>query len=492
MSQQPERRGPNVVMIVADQLRADAVGGFGAEFAHTPNIDALAQRGTRFENCFVQHTVCGPSRASFLTGWYPHVRGHRSLTHLLRPEDPNLLKTFKQNGYHVTHVGERGDTWAPGGTEASCDEYGWTVPPTTPMTGRKGAMHPDWPMSRAFYIGKIDDEFDDDFDEACTTTAETWLAQRPTDRPWMLYVPMVFPHCPFAVTEPWYSLHDRDALPARRPHVQSGREPDFMAHLRTTYGTDRLSDADWREIAGVYHGMVSRLDAQIGRILAALGDDLDDTLVVFCSDHGEYLGDYDLIEKWPSGLHDCLARDPLILAGPGIPNGGVIDQMVELIDLVPTLHELTGIEADYTHFGRSLLPVLADPSAPHREFAFTEGGFLAEEEHLFESPPFPYDRKGVAEHERPETVGKAVAIRSADWTYVWRLYEPPELYDRRNDPGELHNLAGQPEHGELEARLSGELLRWMVATGDVMPWEEDPRIPDIDLPVPAAGADLAG
>ncbi len=477
-----EPNRPNFVIIVADQLRADAVGAFGSPTASTPHIDALAERGTRFTNTFVQHTVCSPSRASFLSGWYPHVRGHRSLTHLLRPEDPNLLKTLKQDGYHVTHVGFRGDTWAPGATEESCDEYGWAVLPPGAMGGLMASADPDDPMVRAFYVGETED--DHDFDEACTRTAETWLADRPEDRNWVLYVPLIFPHCPFAVTEPWFSMHDRNSLPDRCPPVQSGHEPAFMQHLRDTYGTDRLTDDQWREIAATYHGMVSRLDSQVGRIVEALGEEAENTVVVFFSDHGEYLGDYDLIEKWPSGMHDCLARDPLVIAGPGIPGGHTVDDMVEMVDIVPTIHELAGVEPDYTHFGKSLLPVLADPDAGHRQYAFTEGGFLVEEEPLLEMPGFPYDLKGEAQHDRPEIVGKAVAVRSREWTYVWRLYEPPELYDRSNDPGELHNLAGSADHAKTETELTGELLRWMVATGDVLPWSRDPRFPPIDLPGP--------
>ena len=496
-----ERR-PNFLVVVADQLRADAVGCFRPPPAtgaasnswspSTPHLDSLARRGTRFTNAFVQHTVCSPSRASFLTGWYPHTRGHRSLTHLLRPDDPNLLRSLKEAGYHVTHVGPRGDTWAPGATEVSCHEYGWAEPPASTMRDDLVGLDPDDPMARAFHVGErtVDDH---DFDEACVRTVERWLAGRRAalgpDRPWMLYVPLIFPHCPFVVAEPWYSMHDRAALPARRPPVRSGHEPAFMAHLRTTYGTGRLSDGQWREIAAVYHGMVSRLDDHVGRMLAALAADpevADRTVVVFLSDHGEYLGDYDLIEKWPSGLHDCLARDPLILAGPGIPESRVVDDMVELVDLVPTVHDLAGLTADWTHFGRSLLPVLGDPTRGHRHYTFTEGGFLAEEAHLLETPGFPYDLKGRAQHERPETVGKAVAVRSLEWTYVWRLYEPPELYDRSADPDELHNLAGTAATGSIEARLQGEILRHLVATGDVLPWATDPRFPTIDLPRPTA------
>ncbi len=470
---------PNFVVIIADQLRADAVGAFGCAFASTPNIDALAERGARFTNAFVQHTVCSPSRVSFLTGWYPHVRGHRSLGHLLRPEDPNLLKTLKSSGYHVAHAGLRGDTWAPGATEVSCDEYGWAEPPTVPMMGAMQEMDHDDPLARAFSVGERSSG--DDFDEAAVRAAEAWLERRPTDQPWMLYIPLIFPHCPFTVEEPWFSLHDRAALRPRRPPVQTGHEPEYMQHLRDTYGTDRLTDEQWREIAGTYHGMVSRMDGHVGRVIEALGEE-DDTYIIFFSDHGEYLGDYDLIEKWPAGVHDCLARDPFVIAGPHVMPGTVVDDMVEMVDLVPTVHELAGVEADDTHFGRSLVPLLQAEGGEHRRYALTEGGFLVEQEQLFETSAFPYDLKSQAQHDRPETIGKVVAIRSKEWTYVWRLYEPPELYDRRADPGELHNLAGLPEHAERESMMRNELLQWMVATSDVMPWAAEPRFPHIDLP----------
>jgi arylsulfatase A-like enzyme len=160
--------------------------------------------------------------------------------------------------------------------------------------------------------------------------------------------------------------------------------------------------------------------------------------------------------------------------------------MVELVDVFPTLLDLAGIEAGYAHFGRSLVPVLGDPAAGHREYAFSEGGFLAEEEPKFERAPFPYDRKAALQHERPATVGKAVAVRDQRWTYVWRLYEPAEVYDRVADPDEAHNLAGRPEVADIEARMSQAMLRWLVETADVLPEREDPRMPPVDLPVPGA------
>jgi len=473
----------NFVIVVADQLRADALGAFGRAGAQTPELDALAGRGTAFTNAFVQHSVCSPSRVSFLTGWYPHVRGHRSLYHLLRPHDPNLLRTLKEDGYHVTHVGERGDTFAPGATELSCDEYGFVEQPAKPWWGT-----PDDDAPRTFYTGRLDSDGPPDVDEAAVRTVEAWLGAPPR-QPWVLYVPLFLPHPPFGVAEPWFSLHDRATIDPPRPRP-SGAEPRYMQAIRDRYGLERLQPEDWCEISSTYAGMVSRLDWHVGRILRALESSGtgDDSVVAFFSDHGEYRGDYGLIEKWTSGLHECLVRTPLILAGPGVPSGERRDALVEMVDLVPTVAELAGTDVHHTHFGRSLLPLLDDNatvSTPHRTHAFAEAGFTLAEEPLLERAPWPYDLKAALQHEDPLLAGKAVAVRTEAWSYVWRLYEPPELYDRDGDPGELHNLAGRAEVADVEAELRDAVLHWMVGTADVVPWEEDPRRPTVELPSPA-------
>lgn len=303
-----------------------------------------------------------------------------------------------------------------------------------------------------------------------------------------MYAPFIFPHCPFYVAEPWYSMHDRDAMPSGSRQTR-GHEPQFRRALRDVHTLDDLTDEQWAEIIATHYGMVSRLDSQVGRILDALdrSGQADDTVILFWSDHGEYLGDYGLIEKWPSGREDCLVRNPLIMAGPGIPPGTTSRALVELIDIVPTVHDFADITASYTQFGRSLMHLFGDPTSEHRSYTFSEGGFLVEEEHLAEYPTVrPYDLKGGLQHDQPTANGKAVAVRSDQWTYVWRLYEPPELYDRVADPHETVNRAGDPELTDIEAQLREEFLRWFVETCDVMPWESMPRVPDVDLPRPGA------
>ncbi|MEX5632652.1 sulfatase-like hydrolase/transferase [Parafrankia sp. FMc2] len=473
---------PNFVIFIPDQLRADALGVFGNPHVRTPNLDALAARGTRFTNAYVQHPVCVPSRASFLTGWYPHTSGHRSQNHLLRSHEPNLLRILKDAGYHVTWAGRRGDTFAPGVTEESVHEYGYTEPP--PVSAYRPELA-TWPggdlWARLFYFGRTAGNLDQD--EASIRTAEQMLAGKP-GTPWVLFVPIIAPHCPFRAPEPWFSMYDRDAMPDPIPPGEI--EPRYVPALRDLHGLERVTPQMWREVIATYYAMVSRMDDHLGRVLSAVErtGEADNTVTMFFADHGEYLGDFGLIEKWPSAMHPCITRDPLVIAGAGLPEGQVHDGMVELVDVLPTVLDLAGVTAPHRHFGRSLLPVLRDPRSEHREYAFTEGGFTVEEEPQLEVSPFPYDLKTALQHDQPELVGKATAVRDREWTYVWRLYDPPELYHRAEDPDERYNLAGRPEHADVEHRMSQALLHWLIATTDVIPADADPRMPDVDLPAP--------
>jgi arylsulfatase A-like enzyme len=225
--------------------------------------------------------------------------------------------------------------------------------------------------------------------------------------------------------------------------------------------------------------MVSRLDDQFGRVVDALDRArvAERTVTCFCTDHGEYLGDFGLVEKWPSGLDDCLVRNPLVVAGPGVREGAVHDGLVEMIDVLPTVCELAGVEVGHVQFGRSLVPVLAGEHTPHRDAAFSEGGFRIDEEAQNELPAkYPYDVKTTLLHEQPELVGRAVALRTDGWTYVYRSTEDDELYDRTHDPAETNNVARDPANAPISAGLRERVLAWLVDTSDVVPVERDPRM----------------
>ncbi|MEM1435942.1 MAG: sulfatase-like hydrolase/transferase [Pseudomonadota bacterium] len=439
-----------------------------------PNIDALAARGTRFTNAYAQNPVCSPSRCSFMSGWYPLVRGHRTLTHLLQPDEPNLLRIMKNAGYHVVWAGRRGDTFGPGVVEESTDYYGWDTRPeflfefsNTPRNDID---------ARTFFHGERKRPAPClDFDETTTRSVERLLSEG-LPEPWLLLVTLIFPHPPFEAERPWFGLHEPNAMPppARK---RQGPEPAYLAALRDRYGTERADTTHWQKLKAVYYDMVTRVDSQLGRVQQAVDDagQSDRTATVFFTDHGEYLGDYGLAEKWPAGMEDCLLRNPLIIAPPGGQQASRCDAMVELVDLLPTCLDWAATDAQHTHFGRSLVPLLASPEQDHKPFAISQGGFSLNEQHLLEQSAFPYDLKAAVQSDDIRTVGRATALRTADWTYVHRPYDCDELYDRQADPDECRNLIDDADYRSVLTELRGALLDFLSGASDVIPWEQDPR-----------------
>ena len=483
---------PNFIIFMPDQLRYDSLGcttGQGSEIK-TPNIDAFAARGCRFTNCFTQASVCSQSRCSMFTGTYAHVSGHRSLENLIKPWEPNIFRSLKEHGYHVACLAPRGDTFAPTVTELSVTEYGFLeTPEFVPKFSGGGPPEKDESIwGRLFYKGLRDAKECVDYDEAVVRSAITWLDSSPTDKPWVLFMPLVFPHCPFQVEEPYFSMYDRSKLSSIEadPKKKTGYEPRYMQTIRERYGTDRATDDIWKEIKATYYGMITRLDDQFGRVMRKV-EELDlwkDTVTMFFTDHGEYLGDHGLIEKWPSGLSNTLVHEPLIVGGAGLPEGKEITAMTEMVDLVPTMLEFAGIGESYAHNGLSWVPLLCGNATKHKEYAFSEGGFLASEEPLLEQAPYPYDIKASLQHEDTTLVGKAISLRDEIWTFIYRLYEPSELYHRRDDPHELHNLAEDPAHKHFAEKYEKVVLKWLLQTADVMPWKSDDRFPSVELESP--------
>lgn len=481
---------PNLLIFMPDQLRYDSLGctGDGNGPVHTRNIDAFARRGTRFTNCFTQASVCSQSRCSMFTGTYPHVSGHRSLEHLIKPWEPNMFRSLKESGCHVAFLAPRGDTFAPTVTELSVSEYGFLeTPEFVPNFAGRDTAPSENIWGRLFYRGLRSAEEALDYDDAVVRSALTWLECPPDDKPWVLFLPLLFPHCPFQVEEPYFSMYDRSAMPdVPGPDQKTGYEPRYMKAIRDRYGTERATKEIWAEVKATYYGMISRLDDQFGKIVHKVDHSglWRSTITMFFTDHGEYLGDHGLIEKWPSGLSDSLVHEPLILAGAGLPEGRVTTVMSEMVDLIPTVFEFCGVAESFPHNGKSLVPVLLSGANHHKDFAFSEGGFLTSEEPILEQAPYPYDIKAGLQHEDTTLVGKAISIRDQTWTYIYRLYEPAELYHRLEDPGETHNLAAEPRFIPEAKRFEAEIFRWLVEGSDFVPWTKDPRFPKVDLPSP--------
>ena len=478
----------NFVIFMPDEMRADTAGCYGHPLVRTPNLDALAADGTRFDACYTQHPVCSPARCSMFTGWYPHVRGHRTLWHLLRPEEPNLLRYLKQAGYDVRWWGKN-DLLS---TESFADSVDLADSPGGGLHGplvRSGPEDPHWD---SFLAEPFDGGPMETGDGMKVAAAIDYLKNKPDDRPFCIFLPLTVPHPAYGCPEPWHGMYAPDDLPPLRPAELEGK-PMFHRLIRQTRQLDRLDEAELRRIAAVYLGMVSYTDHLLGEMLKALTDTGrdDDTAVFFTADHGDWAGEYGLVEKWPSAMDDTITRIPFVARIPDGQGGHVVDTPTELFDIHATMLDLAGIEPQHTDFSRSLVPQLHGQAGDAERAAFCEGGYDPHEPHCFEGRPslgwVPeniYYQKGALQQSHPASVCRTVMMREQRYKLIYRTADVCELYDLQEDPRELNNLYAEPAVAELRDRLESRLLKWLVTTSDVTPLNEDPR----GLPDPPPGS----
>ncbi len=487
----------HIVIFNPDQWRGDVLGHMGNPAAVTPNIDRMVEtEAVSFRNAFCQNTVCTPSRCSFMTGWYPHVRGHRTMFHMLRPDEPMLLRTLKDSGYFVWWGGKNDLIPAQNGYEDYCD---LKFRPTKPIRENLHSLK-DWRGEPggdnwySFYKGKLDHKIPTDIyydsDWAMVLGAieqiRDW-GNGNKDKPLCIYLPLTYPHPPYAVEEPYYSLIDRSKIPerARTPGGWKGK-PSLLKGIHSRQNLQSWNEERWTELCATYYGMCARVDKQFGMVVDALKEAglYDDAAVFLFSDHGDFTGDYGLVEKTQNTFEDCLARVPFIIKPPkDIPvSPRVSDALVELIDFPATVEALTGMEPKHTHFGKSLLPVLAGDTDTHRDAVFCEGGRLHGETQCMElestGSQVPtglyWPRVGLQSQEGPEHT-KAAMCRTKDFKYVRRLYEQDELYDLKNDPMELQNRIEDTGMQPVLATLKDRLLTFYQETTDAVPHDTDNR-----------------
>jgi arylsulfatase A-like enzyme len=311
------------------------------------------------------------------------------------------------------------------------------------------------------------------------------IRNRPADQPLCIYLPLLYPHPPYAVEDPWYSQIDPAAIPLRAPTPRDwSRKPSLLRGIHMLQGMQGWTEDRWQELRRTYYGMCARVDTQFGIVMAALRQAgiYDQTAVFFFSDHGDFTGDYGLVEKTQNTFEDCLTRVPFLIKPPqGVPaRPGIRDALVELVDFPATVYDLTGIEPGYTHFGRSLLPLISGQAADHRDAVFCQGGRLQGEEQAMEKfrgvePGFLYwPRLAWQQTEGPYHT-KATMCRTQDYKYVHRLYESDELYDLRADPQETDNRIDDPALGDALAGLRARLMQFYLETSDVVPFAPDHR-----------------
>jgi len=437
----PATERPNVLFIIADDLRAE-LGCLGDQHIISPNLDRLAAGGRLFERAYCQQAVCNPSRASFMTGLRPDTLGVWDLRAHFRkkfPDHPTLPQLFKQNGYESICIGKSfhnsagmGDTqsWSRPAEFHEGPHWADTIAnKITPIPSRRNA-----PVTEK--TARADDVYWDGeiTDQAIATLAEDH------DKPFFLTVGYWRPHLPFVAPAKYWNLYDlRDiTLPASWSAPEHC--PDIALHdFREIRGYAKMPKAFplsvkfTRHLRHGYFASISYLDEQVGRLMNALDRNglRDNTIVVFISDHGFHLGEHGLWCKTSCFEYD--ARVPIIISTPKMKQAGRPTQSIaELIDIYPTLAELANLTPPQNLEGTSLLPILQDPTASVKHAAYTQH-------------PRPAYYRG-----KPDTMG--VSVATANYRYTeWRDFqtgEPTasEFYDHRGDQLETRNTATAPKN----------------------------------------------
>ena len=448
---------PNVLLIVSDDLNT-AIGPYMDLVNHTPHLDRLAERGVRFTRAYSQYPLCGPSRASLMSGLYPETNGvleNSDLPGSYRRENPALADHpsmagfLREQGYFtarvskIFHMGvpggiERGE---PGGDDPDSWDYAYNVMgPETLSPGKLELLSPKNLHYGSNFARMIlpDGAELTQADHLAASQAIAILESRAApvaegarnlvklkpDAPFFLAVGFVRPHVPLIAPESCFEPYPAEHIGL--PEVLIGENVPEAALRRRNGRIWGMDDEQKRKTIGAYYASVRFMDRQVGRLLEAL-DRLglrENTIVVFISDHGYNLGEHDCWSK--VSLWEGSIRVPVIISAPGCEKtaGSVVDDLTELIDLYPTLADLSGVEA----------------SPP----AILQGRSLAT--HLL----------GEAVSPDPEAAaytisygGRAASIRTDRWRYTrWEEEQPgmnEELYDHHNDPQELVNLAGDPD-----------------------------------------------
>ena len=429
---------PNVLFLMSDDLNT-ALSGFGHPQCKTPELDKLADRGIRFENMHCQYPVCGASRASLMSGLYPYTNGTMGNIGTLRGNMPDVLtmsQLFRKNGYHVGRISKIYHMGIPGeiiaGTAERDDPHSWDEvvnikAPEQNASGEKTNWSPKNKSSQNF-TGVVAEGDDLMHADGMAASHAIDFLRRHKDKPFFLACGFVRPHVPLVAPKKYFDRYDRDAMLA--PVVPEDDLEDVPKIIRdykrnsTSYGvTPELH----KGLLEAYYASISFMDAQVGRVLDEL-EELglaDNTIVVFTSDHGYLLGHHHKFQK--QHLFEEATRVPFIVSVPWMKNqhGKATAHITELIDLYPTLAELSGLTAPRRLQGQSMLPLLKNPKSDDwkKELAFT------------------ISRSG------------GESIRTPQWRFTqWDHGKGGmELYDLKNDPGEFNNLAQDSKHaGQLE------------------------------------------
>ena len=493
---------PNVLWIMADQLRFDYLSCYGHPHLHTPHIDALAQRGVRFTNTYVQSPVCGPSRMSAYTGRY--VRSHGSTWNgmPLRVGEPTLGDHLREAGARAVLVGKthmiadrEGMAWL-GIDPAS--EIGVRVSECgfEPFE-RDDGLHPDsarqqWSAYDDYLVAhgyKSENPWEDFANSGLDPEGElmsAWLLKNSrlpanvpeehsetaymTDRamafmddamtrdePWLCHLSYIKPHWPYIVPEPYHDMYNETHIvdPIRSDSERNTDHPLLRAYQEARVCRSFARDHVREHVIPAYMGLIKQLDDNLGRLFAWMDEKglTENTIIAFTSDHGDYMGDHWMGDK--DFYHEVAVKVPLIIADPrpaaDSTRGTVSDALVEMIDLAPTFMDALGC-APKPHVveGRNLTPILHGTDGFSRTYAISEHDYSS-----FEMAK----ALGV-----PQEDARTTMIHDGRWKYIRCEGFRPVLFDLETDPQEITDLGASdtPEHQAVRSRMEDALLSWSM------------------------------
>jgi iduronate 2-sulfatase len=446
----------NVLFIISDDLTSTALSCYGNKVCKTPNIDSLAERGTRFTRAYCQGTYCGPSRASFMSGYYPHATGALGYKSP-RPQIGNRVtwsQHFKNNGYYSARVSKIYHMGVPGGIEqgghGADDEASWTERFNSkgpewraPGDGETLQNNPDGKKpavgGNTFVVVEADGD-DLVHSDGKTAKKAVELIHLHKDKPFWLGVGFVRPHVPFVAPRSYYppfKPYSKMVLPPKIPG-----DWDDIPKAGINYCTSSNMKMDIRrqkKSVGGYYASVAYMDAQVGKVLTALDEAglRDNTIVIFTSDHGYHLGEHDFWAK--VSLRDESSQVPLIISAPG-KKPAVCNSFVELLDLYPTLSGMCGLKAQERLQGKDVSKMLDDPNHSVREAAFCV------------APA----RKGFL-------------LREEKWAYIQygeKAEKGIELFDVEKDPKQYVNLAKKKKYEPAVKAFQKKMAAKLVAVRD--------------------------
>ena len=427
---QQKRKPPNVLFIAADDLNV-RIGCYGFP-VQTPNIDSIARRGVRFDRAYCQYALCNPSRTSMLTGKNPtstRITDNNTWFRKNMPDVVTLPQCFRQNGYltaatgKIFHGGLDDDrAWDVGGTPVS---QGGIRPPAGPVEERQ-KLSDRWVA--------LEGDGTDTTDYRNASRAIELLQQNRNGKPLFLALGFAKPHAPFIAPKKYFDMYDPAKMPIAADFAPepTGTSPSIRSNwdlFSVRKGSPELA----RQALAAYYACISFIDAQLGRVLAALDKTgmREETIIVFFGDNGWHLGEKGLWGK--TTLFEPSARVPLIMAAPGVSaSGKVSNRPVQFVDVYPTLLDLCGLPRLQGLDGQSLSPLLRNPSAKWDRPAFTWLG----------------GRKSLA-----------VSVRNERYRYTEWPGGEAELWDYKVDPGETRNLATDPKYGKTVQEMRALLRR---------------------------------